>query len=502
MIEKIVQSAYVLMRSVFINLFIEITVIEISGILFLCDIKISRRGGGLITAERRNTGHSRRMLGAMYGPNDIQAQIPKDFQENRRRGYIINYSRDKLFGFVLPFDDPTRNGFFVHIDDCHIYGARFLKRFQEVEFNVVTDASTGKSKALHVSGPNKTVLRSVSDNRYLPTTLTNTKLPIDENARYKGSVMVTSQTNNWFIIKPDEKGFEPVIAYKNNIQSLGHRRIQLDDCLEFNVNEPSEQYEGGLLRATEISAPGGKPILCELGPLGQYLQTKMNLPIYQNELPEYDMETYNKGTILTGFITNWASVFKFGQIEIESPDLDKRYKRIYFKLDDCVLPSSDMNYDTIYIRDGTKVQFELDSIDHNNGEFKDQNRRKIYDTPPSERKNEDGSPYQEQEGIDFHYEDVEPTVFIKAINVMSDGLDYLEMSESNMRPSQIRLDDNDDDISFRPKRPVSFDSDDNDNQKLQLDDDDNIDEDEDDEPLFGDFSIDNDDNNDMEEKKY
>ncbi len=37
-------------------------------------------------------------------------------------------------------------------------------------------------------------------------------------------------------------GSEPVIAYKNNIQSLGHKRVQLDD-------------------------------------LGKYLQNKMNLPI-------------------------------------------------------------------------------------------------------------------------------------------------------------------------------------------------------------------------------
>ncbi len=99
-------------------------------------------------------------------------------------------------------------------------------------------------------------------------------------------------------------GSEPVIAYKNNIQSLGHKRMQLDDCLEFNVASPSEQYENGLSRTINITAPSYKPILCELGDLGKYLQNKMNLPIYQNELPEYDIENYNKGTILNGVITN------------------------------------------------------------------------------------------------------------------------------------------------------------------------------------------------------
>ncbi len=73
------------------------------------------------------------------------------------------------------------------------------------------------------------------------------------------------------------RGYEAVIAYKNNIQALGMRRMNLDDCVEFNVAEPSEQYEGGLLRAVDISAPSGRPLLCELGPLGKYLQTKMNL---------------------------------------------------------------------------------------------------------------------------------------------------------------------------------------------------------------------------------
>ena len=64
----------------------------------------------------------------MYGPNDVTAQVPRDFADNRRRGYIINYSREKLYGFAVPFDEPSVNGYFVHIDDCHIFGTRFLKR--------------------------------------------------------------------------------------------------------------------------------------------------------------------------------------------------------------------------------------------------------------------------------------------------------------------------------------------------------------------------------------
>eukprot|EP01083_Nonionella_stella_P084530 234033_1 len=385
---------------------------------------VTRRGGGLITAERRNTGHSRRLLGAMYGPNDLNAHIPKDFAENRRRGYVVNYNREKLYGFIVPFDEDgsaRQDGYFVHIDDCHVYGARFLKRFQEVEFSVVTDQSTGKSKALHVCGPNKTVLRSVSENRYIPTNLANNKLSVGEDKRHRGSIMVTSPAVNWFIIKPDDKGYEAVIAYKNNVQSLGHRRLQLDDCLEFNVLEPSEQHEGGLLRAANITAPSGRPILCEQGPLGKYLQGKMNLSCYQSELAEYDMSSYNKGTVVNGFITNYSTQHQFGQIEIESPDANIRYRRCYFKLDDAALPAADLDLEHIFIRDGTRVQFELQEIDYS-VEFEETNRRKIYDKKT-----------EEEEESGFHYEEVEPTVHIKAVNVVSNGLDFLEVSEAQRR---------------------------------------------------------------------
>merc|ERR1712154_374678 len=85
----------------------------------------------------------------------------------------------------------------------------------------------------------------------------------------------------------------------------------------------------------------------------------------------------------------------------------------------------DFDVDRIFIRDGSKVQFELDYI----VEFQDVNRRKIYD------KKEDAT--EEEEGVEksenFHYEDVEPNVHIKAINLVSEGLDFLEMSENTFR---------------------------------------------------------------------
>jgi len=237
-------------------------------------------------------------------------------------------------------------------------------------------------------------------------------------------VMVTSPQVNWFIIKPDEKGFEPVIGYKNQVKALGYRRLHLDDCMEFEVEEPAEKYEGGLLRATNISAPSGKPILCEMGPLGKYLQSKMHLSTYQNELPEYDMSGYNKGTVVSGFITNYSTQYKFGQIEIESMDEGTRYRRCLFKLDDCVMPQGQFDLDRIFIRDGQKIQFELENIDYDT-EFLEANRRRIVKSTSTEEGEENVQQEQEVE-----YENMEPIVFIKAVNVMSEGLDFLELTET------------------------------------------------------------------------
>ncbi len=89
------------------------------------------------------------------------------------------------YGFIVPFDSEDINrsvdkgGYFVHIEQS------IFKKISRIEFSVVTDQTTGKSKALHVSGPNKTVLRPISENRYLQTNLTNNKLVVDDNIRYR-----------------------------------------------------------------------------------------------------------------------------------------------------------------------------------------------------------------------------------------------------------------------------------------------------------------------------
>merc|ERR1712241_224291 len=86
------------------------------------------------------------------------------------------------------------------------------------------------------------------------------------------------------------------------------------------------------------------------------------------------------------------------------------------------MPQGQYDLDRIFTRDGSKVQFELTSIDYEK-EFLEANRRKIT-KPSSEEASDDAA-----EEAEVEYEDVEPIVFIKAVNVMSDGLDFLELTE-------------------------------------------------------------------------
>ena len=318
----------------------------------------------------------------MYGPNDISAKIPDQFKTNRKSGYIINYSKDRLFGIIVPFDNSTNDRYLVYLDDCHIYGARYLKRFQFVEFNIDNDAKTGKAI---------NVLRSVSENEFVPLTLTaNKKLPIDDNKRYIGTLMFVAENGDWFLIKPDDKGYEPVIWYPSNINAVG-------DCLEFNVLESTS---GGLLMAINICAPSGKPILFETGKYARYLQTKLNLPTKQSQISEFNMNEYSNGTVLNGFITHYFNDSKIGQIEIESNDKDERYRPIYFKFDDVILPPNKSKNDRIFFRKGNKVNFQLKTIDFN------------------------------QEFINLTKNDqFEPIIHLKAINIKSDGLDFFQYTK-------------------------------------------------------------------------
>merc|ERR1712154_526104 len=84
----------------------------------------------------------------------------------------------------------------------------------------------------------------------------------------------------------------------------------------------------------------------------------------------------------------------------------------------------------------------------------------------------------------FHYEEVEPIVHIKAVNVMSEGLDFLEMTETTYSPQQqiqSVADHNvvvDDEETFEQRNRFKLNVDDDDDTMMEQDDE------EDDQPLF------------------
>eukprot|EP01084_Bolivina_argentea_P001277 2358_1 len=132
---------------------------------------ITRSNGALITAERGVLGNRRRYLGSLYKVTDKYANIGNEYRMNRKHGYIAHVEKkDRLYGFILIFDnenDIENELLHVHVDECHMYGARKLRRFQQVEFIVSINNETGRKMATHVTGRNLEILRYHSENHFV-----------------------------------------------------------------------------------------------------------------------------------------------------------------------------------------------------------------------------------------------------------------------------------------------------------------------------------------------
>ena len=328
---------------------------------------ITRRNGTLITAERRERGSDRRRLGAMYLPNDTKARIPNEYGLNRELGYILDYNPNTLFGFILPFNSP-HNPLFVHIDDCHIFGKRILRRYMEVEFVRIKDDTNEREKALHVSGKNKTILRPISENHYLTGELTTNKLELSDSnnndlPRHKGQIVrVPSPINTpqtYIIIKPNDMGYEPVIGFMGAVKSLNRKDLRLFDEVEFSVatnDKNDDENNNPLLTAYNITAGGNKPIIGAIRDLGRYLNSKINGETELLKLDEHDI-TQN-GTKIKGFIASYNKFRKSGTIEIECLQNNKRYRKCLFDIKDANL-DSDTDTEISVPLQGQKIEFEL-----------------------------------------------------------------------------------------------------------------------------------------------
>ncbi|ETO17315.1 cold-shock DNA binding protein, partial [Reticulomyxa filosa] len=184
-------------------------------------VNVTRPGGGLIT-EDQQAAKARRLLGSMYKETDTEARIPAEFSGGdyeRRQGYIISYNPTALHGYIMPFDDPTEL-VFISIDDCHIYGKRSLRKFQHVEF-FGQKTTSGETKAIHVTGPDRAVLRFNSPNAFVPRSVATKHFEPSDTERHKGIVSRADDERRFFFIKPDEHGYANVFAPNSSVLVSG-----------------------------------------------------------------------------------------------------------------------------------------------------------------------------------------------------------------------------------------------------------------------------------------
>ena len=345
---------------------------------------ITRHNQQLITSEHRETGCIRRQLGAMYNQSDVYACIPDSFTDNRIRGYICAYDHKKLFGFITPFESESLSSssssfqnVFVHIDDCHIVGKRALRRFEEVEFAKVIDKKTNQFKAVHVTAPDKKLLKFISDNHYIDPSLRNQFLPISSSSSsssssdfgknanvFQGQVVVTPKGKDWFLIQPDLMGYKNLISYKNRMHYIGVRSVKEGDFVLFKVREQLMNPKGKknnqkLFEAYDITAGGNKPRCLGYGPYRDYLLTKLNCPtLKQHEMPEAPFIAMNE--TVHGYVAQFNFYTKQGLIEVDNPKTNERFRKVLFSLSDAVIGKRlEAEWDQIALYNGQEVSFQI-----------------------------------------------------------------------------------------------------------------------------------------------
>lgn len=187
--------------------------------MYILRFQITRPGGHLITAEWGVLGNRRRYLGALYQSHDEYASIAPEYRVNRKRGYIAQTEPDKMYGFILIIDDQSQSNIIhenadgntpntllnVHIDECHMIGARKLRRFMEVEFVIDIDNQTGRKMATHVTAPDLRLLRYHSANHFVSSAALSRTLDPRSTSKHIGIVTKTPMhSQEPYVIKPSE----------------------------------------------------------------------------------------------------------------------------------------------------------------------------------------------------------------------------------------------------------------------------------------------------------
>ena len=300
---------------------------------------IKRCDGGLITFEDFHIGTHRRILGEIYNKNDKTAKenIPKEFINNRYSGYIIHHKENKLLGYILPFNDYNQL-ISIHVDDCHMFGNRKLRRFQKVEFCIQLNNqhknSQCKYRAIHVTGPNLSILHYNYDNYYLPNDMKSKELikydqdKYDNDKRFDG--IITNINNNKYEITLNLYGYKSIIGNESEFRSVGNKSFQIGDCVEFHINNKTQ-------KPFHITAQGGYPFICEYSnsDYSQYLRKRFELTTFRKHFISYNIDSNDGDEIGFGYIASFNQENQFGTIEIISFDENIRYKQVLFHFKDC-----------------------------------------------------------------------------------------------------------------------------------------------------------------------
>eukprot|EP00494_Astrolonche_serrata_P028718 UN28985 len=249
-------------------------------------VEISMRDGIPITYETKITGGKRRTLATRYNRSDIKAQLPRELNfENRKSGFVCEYDTRKLYGYICPYDNLFSRIFF-HIDECHIKGNRQIRINQEVEFNVIlkdrAESRAAFDKALHITGPDSTILQWNQDNDTLGASSRTRKLPISAD-RFRGIIRQVNNENKnlndfWGFICPDNLGFQEIYFHKGQIIGAFNKFVERGTIVEFGVEETKE----GKLRAKQITRPGFKPLVYYKGTIGEFYRGH-NLALHECE---------------------------------------------------------------------------------------------------------------------------------------------------------------------------------------------------------------------------
>ncbi|ETO20160.1 hypothetical protein RFI_17058, partial [Reticulomyxa filosa] len=265
-----------------------------------------------------------------YKSRASKVELPTDVQGRRESGIVVDFNPARLLGLIVSDNDERQQMIKVHMDECHMFGKRALRRFSKVEFNVETKSPQIGVCATHVTAPGQHVLNYHFANHFVPLHQRTQVLDAtDTTKRYLGVIdsVKTLSTDRTLLyrILPVTAGFAPVVVDARDIHTTRWGLMRFGDLVEFSVHPKQKDMPQ---RGFNVTAPQGRTIVIEREKHGFYLWKRSHLK--RTECPL---------TLDGQLATGWVALFRpnegVGVIEVEAPR-DKLYFQILFKAKDIV----------------------------------------------------------------------------------------------------------------------------------------------------------------------